>query len=62
MLGSIPDLDWDFLFSHASSEYGHFFLISGCLDLAAKLDFNRDIAPIIDFLTDIGVTIDNIGK
>merc|ERR1719445_701013 len=34
----------------------------GCLDLAAKLDFNRDIAPIIDFLTDIGVTIDNIGR
>jgi len=34
----------------------------GCLDLAAKLDFNRDIAPIIDFLTEIGVTIDNIGR
>ena len=38
------------------------FAILGCLDLAAKLDFNRDIAPIIDFLNDIGVTIDNIGK
>ena len=34
----------------------------GKLDLGAKLDFGRDVAPLITFLTDIGVDITAVGK
>ena len=34
----------------------------GQLDLVAKLDFGRDVAPLVTFLTDIGVDIAAVGK
>jgi len=40
---------------HRWDKYGH-------LGLAAKLDFVRDVAPVIRFLADLGVEHDQIGK
>ena len=34
----------------------------GKLDLAAKIDFERDVAPLVNFLLDIGVNIDSVGR
>ena len=34
----------------------------GKIDLAAKIDFERDVAPLVTFLMDIGVSLDNIGR
>jgi len=40
---------------HKWDKYGH-------LGLAAKLDFDRDVAPTIRFLADVGVSPDQIGN
>ena len=34
----------------------------GKINLAAKIDFERDVAPLVTFLMDIGVSLDNIGQ
>ena len=34
----------------------------GKIDLAAKIDFERDVVPLVTFLLDIGVSLDNIGQ
>ena len=40
----------------------HVWDTRGKIDLAAKLEFSRDVVPMIRFLTDIGVSIDNVGR
>ena len=34
----------------------------GKLPLAAKLDFERDVVPLVQFFMDIGVSLDSIGQ
>ena len=34
----------------------------GVIDLAAKLDFNRDVAPMVEFLSDLGLHTSDIGN
>ena len=34
----------------------------GKLDLAAKLDFERDVAPLVQFLMDVGVGLESVGQ
>jgi len=40
----------------------HYWDSIGELGLAAKLDFERDVAPVVRFLADVGVEHDDIGK
>ena len=34
----------------------------GKLDLATKIDFERDVVPLVQFFMDIGVSLDSIGQ